>query len=248
MKTVKRDDIIQFLNEYLDIQSFDDFTPKGLHVEGCEDVQKIITGVSANAELIEAAVKWEADMIIVHHGLFWDKESRVVKGVLKGRLNPLLRNDISLLAYHLPLDAHPKIGNNAAAAQLLGMIHWQAFGGIGLQGRIHPVTVNDFVQLLKKIYHSEPLSFAYGPDMIERIAVCSGGAQKLIYDALESKVDAFVTGEVSEPIMHLAKEGKLSFFSVGHHASERLGIQRLGDMLEKKYDIKVKFIDIDNPV
>ncbi|MDZ7724932.1 MAG: Nif3-like dinuclear metal center hexameric protein [candidate division KSB1 bacterium] len=248
MKTVQRDDVIRYLNEYLEIENFQDFTPKGIHVEGKETVGKIVTGVSCNADLIDAAIEEKADMVIVHHGILWDKESHVVKGVLKGRLQKLLKHDITLLAYHLPLDAHRKIGNNAAAAQLLGMTHLEPFGGIGLRGRIHPVQLNEFVQLLKKIYSSEPLSFAYGPETIETIAVCSGGAQKLIAEALEMGVDAFVTGEVSEPVMHLAKEGKLHFFSMGHHASERLGIQRLGGLVAKKFDIIVSFVDIDNPV
>lgn len=248
MPVVKRDDILLFLNQYLEIDSFKDFTPKGLHVEGREQVKRVVTGVSANSDLINAAVEQEADMVIVHHGLFWEKESPVLKGVLKGRVKRLLEHDISLLAYHLPLDAHPQIGNNAVAAARLGLQDIEEFGEIGLKGRINPQSVSEFIQKLSKIYESDPLTFAFGPEPIEQVALCSGGAQKLIADALETQVDAFITGEVSEPTMHLAKEGGLHFFSVGHHASERLGIQRLGEVVANTFKIEVRFIDIENPV
>jgi len=243
-----RDLITNYLNSYLKIDEFQDFGPKGLQVQGKEDVQKIITGVSCNLEFFEKAVNAHADMIIVHHGLIWDRESHVVKGHFKKRLKILLDHNITLLAYHLPLDAHPDIGNNALAAKALGIEGFEEFDGIGIQGKIPSCTSNQFIENVKKLYGREPFVYNYGPSKVEHIAICSGGAEKSISLAIEHGLDAFVTGEVSLSIMHLAKENNIHFLSVGHHVSERLGIRALGDHLSDVFDVDVSYIDVYNPI
>ena len=217
-------------------------------MEGRDTVKKIVTGVSASAQLFEKAAETGADMILVHHGLLWDKESHVVKGGFKQRLGFLLKNEITLLAYHLPLDKHPELGNNALAADSLGMSDLQEFADVGWAGNI---PVCSFDVLLKKVvdlYQADPLVFSYGPERIERVGICSGGAPRAINEAIDMGLDAFITGEAGEPTMHLAREGKIHFIAAGHYASERLGIKALGEFVAKKFEIEAEFIDIPNPV
>jgi dinuclear metal center YbgI/SA1388 family protein len=243
-----RNDIIIYTNDYLNIADFKDYGPQGLQVEGKTEVRKIITAVSASVELFQKANSAAADMIIVHHGLLWDRESSVVKGGFKQRLLTLLSNDISLLAYHLPLDAHPEIGNNALAATALGLDNIKPLGDVGVMGTIAVHSFSTLLSRIKSLYQSQPLVFAYGPENVQRIGICSGGAERDITIAIEQGLHVYITGEAGEATMHLAKEGNIHFIAAGHYATERLGIRALGEHLARKFDLEVEFIDIPNPV
>ena len=246
--SVSRDEIIKYLNDYLQIDQFQDYGPQGLQVEGRDTVKKIVTSVSASVQLFEEAASRDADMIIVHHGILWDKESRVIKDGLKRRIETLLYNEVTLLAYHLPLDKHPEIGNNAQAAKAFKMTNLSEFAEVGLKGDITPCSYDDLLKKVQDIYNTDPLVFAYGPEQVKRIGICSGGSERHIVEAIEEGLDAFITGESAEPTMHLAKEGKIHFIGAGHYATERLGVLALGAHVSKKFSIDVDFIDIYNPV
>ena len=242
------DTLINYLAGYLKIADFQDYGPLGLQVEGKQRVRKVVTAVSASVELFERARERGADLVIVHHGIFWDRESRVLKGGLKDRIRLLLDGDITLLAYHLPLDKHPRVGNNAVAARKLGLKKPAPLGEIGIQGEISPLTLLRLLKRVKSVYGSDPLVFPYGPAQIKRLGICSGAAQGEIGEAIEAGLDAYLTGEASEQTMHLAKEGKIHFIAAGHYATEKLGIRALGDHIARKFNLKVEFIDIPNPV
>lgn len=246
--SVPRDDIIRYLNDFMNIVDFKDYGPQGLQVEGRDTVKKIVTSVSASVQLFEEAAGRDADMIIVHHGILWDKESRVLRGSLKRRIETLLYNEISLLAYHLPLDKHPEVGNNAQAASAFKMSNLVEFAEVGLMGDIPPCSFDDLLKKVQDIYHTDPLVFAYGPERVQRIGICSGGADRYIHEAVEAGLDAFITGEFSEPTMHLAKEGQIHFIGAGHYATERLGVLALGAHLSNQFDVELEFVDIYNPV
>ncbi len=243
-----RNDIINYLNDYLSISNFHDYGPQGLQVEGKETVNKIVTGVSASAEFFEKAAARGGDMILLHHGILWDRDTPIIKGGAKRRLLTLLQNDITLLAYHLPLDQHPDIGNNALAAKALRMADLEQFAGVGWMGRIPTTSFDELLQNVKHLYKSDPLIFNFGPVDIKRIGICSGAAQRSIEEAIDLGLDAFITGECSESTMHLAKEGGIHFIGAGHYATERLGIRALGEHVAEKFDIDVEFVDVPNPV
>jgi len=244
----KRDTLVNYLNEFLQIADFRDYGPQGVQVEGREEVNTIITAVSANLELFDMAVQKKADMIIVHHGILWDNDSRVIKGGFKQRIKRLLDFDISLLAYHLPLDKHPQVGNNAVAAQELGLHNIRDFGDVGVKGDVDVLPFNRFLDLVQKVYGSEPVVFAYGPDSVTKIGICSGAADRDISRAIDEGLDVYVTGEVSEPVKHLAKEGNIHFIAAGHYSTEKLGIRALGDFIAEKFKVRVEFVDIPNPI
>lgn len=245
---VLRDEIIRYLNDELQVALFKDYGPNGLQVEGREQVNKIATAVSASVQLFERAAAIGADMIIVHHGILWDKSSLVVKGGYKRRLETLLNNEMTLLAYHLPLDKHPRIGNNALAVEALQMKNQIEFADVGWAGDVKPCSLDVLLKNIHDFYQSHPLVFAYGPEQIERIGICSGGAQRSIVEAIDLGLDAFITGESSEATMHLAQEGEIHFIAAGHYASERPGIRALGQQVARQFEIPVEFIDIPNPV
>ncbi len=246
--SISRDEIIRYLNEYLQINDFRDYGPQGLQVEGRETVERIVTSVSASVQLFEEAAGRNADMVIVHHGILWDNESRVIKGGLKKRIETLLFNEMTLLAYHLPLDKHPEIGNNAQAAKAFKMSNLDEFADVGLMGDIQPCSYDDLLKKVRDVYHTDPLVFAFGPERIHRIGICSGGAERYIHQAIEAGLDAFITGEYAEPTMHLAKEGHIHFIGAGHYATERPGVLALGEHLSGAFDVQVEFVDIYNPV
>jgi len=245
---MKREKLVTYLNDYLNIKDFNDFGPQGLQVEGKPEVNKIVTAVSVSVQLFEQAVEENADMIIVHHGILWNKESIIIRGSFKKRLKLLLQHDITLLAYHLPLDKHPVIGNNALAAKDFGLKNIKDFGDVGLKGKIDECGFDDFMNKVRSVYKVDPLVFSYGPEKINNIGICSGAAQRDITLAIEQGLDAFVTGEVSESIMHLAREGQIHFVAAGHYATEKLGIKALGGHVAENFGLKIKFIDIPNPV
>ena len=248
-----RNEILRYLHEYLSVAAFRDYGPQGLQVEGRPEVRKIVSGVSASAELLERAVAAGADLVIAHHGIFWDNESRVVKGGLRRRLKTLLDHDVTLAAYHLCLDAHAVVGNNALAAQGLGLRNlqgWSDRGGrcLGVWGEWNPTPVEEAVRRVNALYRSESLVILGGPPEVRTVGVISGGAQGEIRAAIELGLDLFITGEASEFVMPTAREGGIHFLAAGHHNTERLGIRALGEHLSARFRLSHEFIDIPNPV
>ena len=250
---MQRDELTNFLATYLKSNEYKDDCPNGLQVEGTKIVKKIFTGVSASVELFQKAIAEKADTIIVHHGIIWNFERPVYRGGYRERIRLLLSNDINLYAFHLPLDAHEEIGNNAQICQRLEMKNIQPFGNIkgqyiGMKGEIDKVEKELFFRRISKLVERDPLIFDSGPDMVEKIGVISGGAQKYFDQAVSEGLDVYLTGEVSEHIMHYAKEEKIHFISAGHYATEKFGIIALGKLLSQRFDVETSFIDIKNPV
>lgn len=252
---IQRDELLTYLEEMLNVRTFADYAPNGLQVEGRSEIKKIITGVTACQALVDAAVERGADALLVHHGYFWKGEAASIVGMKKQRLSALLAADINLLAYHLPLDAHPKLGNNAQLAKLLGLQPEGSFGAdgggpaIGQYGRLTPaLSAGAFGDLLARKLGREALHIAGSTADIHTLAWCTGAAQSYLEQAAALSVDAFVTGEISEQTVHVARELGLHFFSAGHHATERGGVQALGTHLAAHFGLMVEFVDIDNPV
>jgi dinuclear metal center YbgI/SA1388 family protein len=253
--SIKRNDLLQYLNELLQPQKYKDYCPNGLQLEGNDSIKKIVTGVTASQGLIDAAVAEKADSILVHHGYFWRGENECITGIKKKRIQTLLAHDINLFAYHLPLDHHTELGNNTQLAEVLGL---KVESGLdpsdasvpGLIGRLpRPMPARAFSAWLGECLKREPLHLGLDPEqIIETIAWCTGGAQGYMQYAIDAGVDAYLTGEVSEPSHHLALETGTHFFAAGHHATERYGAKALGEHLMDKFDLDVCFIDIDNPV
>lgn len=247
-------EMVTYLNQYLQVGKFKDYCPNGLQVEGKGTIKKIVTGVTACQQLIDAAIEAKADAIIVHHGYFWKGEDECITGIKKQRLQALLKHDISLLAYHLPLDCHLEVGNNIQLAQVLGFsvegtLSGEGTTALGHVGRLHkPMSVQAFNAWLAECLQREPMHIGESNDTIETIAWCTGAAQSYLQQAVDLSVDAFLSGEISEPTVHLARETGTHYFSAGHHATERYGVKALGDRLAQEFDIDVEFIDIDNPV
>ncbi len=251
---VKINEILDYLKLLLAPEKFNDYCPNGLQVAGKTSIQKIITGVSACQALLNAAVSYEADAILVHNGYFWQGESPVVTGMKQRRLATLLKNDINLIAYHLPLDAHHEVGNNA---QLASLLDWQIEGTIDIgqtpsfafYGSLaRTMSGDELAAHIAKKLGRMPLHISAGSKKITTIGWCSGGAQQYIDAAADQQLDAYLTGEVSEQTVHIARERGIDFFAAGHHATERYGIQALGEHIAQRFSLDVKFVDIDNPV
>jgi len=245
----------QYLNILLKPEQIKDFTPNGLQVQGRGEINKIITGVTASKALIERAIIEQADAILVHHGYFWKNESYVIRGMKHDRIKALLVNDVNLFAYHLPLDIHPTLGNNAQLAKLFSIeaVAPLELGNpfsVAMQGSLKKeCSGEEFAKLINKTLERECLHIAPNSNKtIKTIAWCSGGGQGYIELAAEQGIDAFLTGEVSEQTTHIAHEMDIHFFAAGHHATERYGVKALGEHLAKEHGIEVLFVDIDNPV
>ncbi len=251
---MKRDELLKAVNDFLEIDLFDDFGPNGLQVEGKEEVHKIVTGVTASEELIARAADENCDLLIVHHGILWKGQNEVVKGSFKKRLKLLLDNNINLAAYHLPLDRHPEVGNNAILAAKIGLLHRTGFAGykgqnIGIKGELHhEMELDDLIKLLEELLNRKTLVFPFGKRTVKSVGIVSGGGQNFLNEAVEEKLDLFITGEVSEQTYHLAKEEKINFIAAGHHATELFGIDTLGKWIAQKFGLNVRFIEIHNPV
>jgi dinuclear metal center YbgI/SA1388 family protein len=247
-------DVLALLDRTLEPQRFSDYCPNGLQVEGRADVRKVVTGVTASQALIEAAVARGADALLVHHGYFWKGEDARVVGMKKARLKTLLNHEVSLLAYHLPLDAHPELGNNAQLARVLGLTidgplepgNSRSIGNTATL--VAPLSATDFAQHLAACLGRQPTHIAGGPAMIHRVGFCTGGAQGYIDQAIALGLDAYISGEISEQTVHAARECGIHYFACGHHATERYGVQALGEFLQQETGIEVEFVDIDNPV
>ena len=244
-----------YLTELLKPQQIKDFTPNGLQIQGSENITKVITGVTASKALIDRAIEEQADAILVHHGYFWKNESYVIRGMKHDRIKALLLNDINLFAYHLPLDIHPTLGNNAQLARLFDIKEIEPLEvgnalSVAMQGHFEqPCSAEELSQLINRLLERDCLHIpAPSNKPIKTIAWCSGGGQGYIELAAEQGIDAFLTGEVSEQTTHIAHEMDIHFFAAGHHATERYGIKALGEHLAEKHGLEVIFVDIDNPV
>ena len=242
--------LIRDLDDLLDPGAFSDLGPNGLQVPGREAVTKVVTGVSAQRELIERAVALDAGLVLVHHGLFWDFHPTGLTPTLAERLRPLFKHDVALAADHLPLDAHPVVGNNAQLAERLGCASHEAFAEIGRLGAFagDGVPAADLFSRVRDVTGRAPLVFDAGPERVRRIGIISGSAAKYLPHAVALGLDAFLTGEPAEHVMADAREAGIHFIAAGHYATETFGVRRLGERLTEKYGIEHEFVEIPNPV
>jgi dinuclear metal center YbgI/SA1388 family protein len=249
------EELIASLDERLNPSAFKDLGPNGLQVPGAEDVTLAVTGVSATRQLIEHAVELGAQLVLVHHGLFWDFSPAGLTPVLAERLRPLFKHDMSLAAYHIPLDAHPEIGNNALLAEALGCARHEAWGDyrgmpIGRRATFagDGITVAELRERVRAATHRDPLIQGAGPERVRTIGLISGSAADKLPAAVAGGLDAFLTGEPREHVMAEARESGIHFIAAGHYATETFGIRALGDMLAERFAIEHVFVDIPNPV
>lgn len=249
-----RNELLKHLNSTLSADLIPDYCPNGLQVEGRDKINHIITGVTACEQLIDEAIVRQADAILVHHGYFWKGESHVLTGMKRNRIAKLLNHDINLIAYHLPLDVHETLGNNAQLGQLLNIKNIKPITGIKpigvvLMGELNePMTASELGQIIDKTLSRKPLVCQVRNEKVRTIAWCTGGGQSFIDQLDGYQVDAFLTGEASEKTIHSARELGIDFISAGHHATERYGVKALGEHLAKHFNVAVEFVDIDNPV
>ncbi|TYL48055.1 Nif3-like dinuclear metal center hexameric protein [Marinomonas sp. IMCC 4694] len=243
------------LDKTLSPNRFKDYAPNGLQVEGKKDINRVVTGVTACQALIDAAIEYRADAIVVHHGYFWKNEDPRVVGMKYRRLAALIKNDINLYGYHLPLDAHPTLGNNAGLGDALGLVDREALQtgvpieeGIGIVGSLlAPIAKADFYRLVTAAVNREVLFECVNEADIQRVALCTGGAQGYIEQAVSAGADVFITGEVSEQTIHIARELGIHFVAAGHHATERFGVKSIAKFLSEQHGLDAVFIDVDNP-
>lgn len=251
---VDRDEIVRYLNEFLEIKKYEDYGPNGLQVLGSAQVNSIVTGVSASRDLFAAAAEHKANMVLVHHGEFWNDVSQVVDKVRHERLKILFENNISLVAYHLPLDAHGGIGNNALLCKAMGFnifkLPFAMHNGlpIGMVGTHVGLARDTLVTRLNELLATQARVLPFGPEEIKKAGFVSGGGASALSEAIELGLDAFVTGESKESTYHRAKEAKINLIYANHYNSEKLGIQELGKLVGQKYNIPVEFVDIPCPL
>ena len=244
-----RDEILAFASELLDVDAYPDYGPMGMQVAGAHEVRRLACGVSASLELFERAAAADAQMLLVHHGVLWDRDSRVIDDAARRRLKALFDAEITLAAYHLALDAHPEVGNNALIARELGIEPSEAFAGIGFGGALdEPASIDELTARVREKLGSEPVVFAHGPDRIERAAVITGGAARYLGEAANAGYDLFLTGEPAEPTLHTARELGIHFVAAGHYATEKIGIKALTERIAGRFDLEWEFIDLPNPV
>jgi dinuclear metal center YbgI/SA1388 family protein len=249
-----RDEIIGHLDELLEIGSFQDYGPNGLQVPGAEEVTRVVTGVSAQRELFERAAEQGAQLVICHHGLFWEFHSRALGPAMKERLRIVFDADISVAGYHLPLDAHPDVGNNALICAGLGLERAEPFGehrgrAIGFIGRSEEgVPFADLRARCARLFGQEPFVWDSGPEVVRTVAIVSGGAPNHFGEAIAYGADAFITGETAEHVMAEARENRVHFISGGHYATETFGVRRLGELVAERFGVEHGFVDIPNPI
>lgn len=247
---VNRQNLELYLQQLLSVELFKDYGPNGLQVEGKPEIHKVVSGVTASLALINAAVEERADAVLVHHGLFWRGQDGRVTGWMKKRLSTLLAHDINLLAYHLPLDAHPQWGNNVQLGHQLG---WTVSGRFGEQqlgcmaSLPSPTGLDQLAAQIEQALRHAVVAIAGDGRALRQVAWCTGGAQSYFEAAIAAGADVFVTGEISEPQAHYAREAGVAYLACGHHASERYGARALGDHLAAQFGLQHVFIDIDNP-
>ncbi|RYY78837.1 MAG: Nif3-like dinuclear metal center hexameric protein [Moraxellaceae bacterium] len=251
---VELNQLLTWCNNTLNVKAFKDYCPNGLQIEGSHTVHKIVTAVTASQEAIDAAIAAHANVLMVHHGYFWKGEPEPLTGIKGQRIKKLMQHDISLIAYHLPLDAHVTLGNNAALADLLDMTitgpldptENQPIGNVGELPA--PMSIDAFMTHLTERLQRTPLHLSGSSTTIQKVGFCTGAAQDFIVKAAALDCDAYISGEVSERTYHDAKELGIHYFACGHHATERGGIQRLGLALAQQFNLDVTFMDFDNPV
>ena len=263
--TISAQALTEFCDEYLSAAAFKDYAPNGLQVDGGRPIQRIVTGVTACEALIDAAIADKADAILVHHGYFWKGEPAPITGMKGQRIRKLMQHGISLIGYHLPLDAHPRIGNNAKLAEqldmsIIGALYPTESHPVGNIANCTPQSAQSLITQITDALGRLPLhisahyqtsdsnqSDTQNNRLIERVGICTGGAQDMIEQAALMGCDAFISGEISERTTHIARELGIDYFACGHHATERGGIQALGDIIAQQFGLPVTFIDIDNP-
>ena len=245
----KLEDIVTYCNQRLDIDAFDDYCPNGLQVEGRAEVSRVISGVTACQALVEAAAREQGDLLLVHHGYFWRSEPQPLVGMKGRRVRGLMAADLNLLAYHLPLDAHEELGNNRQLGVRLGLDDGAPVDGlIWGQDLASPLVAADLATRIESSLQRAPLMVGPPDTLLRRVAWCTGGAQGMLQRAAAAGFDAFISGEISEPTVHEARELGVVYLAAGHHATERYGVQALGAELAARFDVEHHFIDIDNPV
>ncbi|UTO18561.1 MULTISPECIES: Nif3-like dinuclear metal center hexameric protein [Acinetobacter] len=247
-------DIVQWCDQTLKANEFKDYAPNGLQIEGKLEVNKIVCAVTASEDAIDVAIAQNADALLVHHGYFWKGESYPITGMRGNRIKKLIQNNISLIAYHLPLDSHATLGNNAAIADLMGLQNIEALdstekhpiGNIGyLNNPIHP---DDFKAKLQSIFDFSVIHLPCHKTTIQKVGFCTGGAQDFIHKAAQEKCDAYISGEVSERTFYEAKELGVHYFACGHHATERYGVQRLAQVIASEFSIDTTYFELNNPI
>ena len=252
-KTVDRNEVIKFLADELKISLIRDYCPNGLQVEGQPGISSIVSGVTASQALIEAAIDLNADTLLVHHGYFWRNENECIVGPKQKRIRLLLEHDINLLAYHLPLDCHPELGNNIQLARILdfkpvGRFGENDIGWLGEMNRPDISTVGELAFLIEKRLNRKPLLIGNPEQKLKTIGWCTGAAQDLLPDAFLNNANVFLSGEISERTVHEAREYGIAYLACGHHATERYGIAALGNLLAHRFGVQHQFVEIDNPV
>ncbi len=252
-QSVSRDDLTKYLEQLLEVSRFRDYCPNGLQVEGKPQIEVLVSGVTASLALIEAALDLNADAILVHHGYFWRDENPCIVGHRHRRLKKLLQNDISLLAYHLPLDQHPQLGNNAQLARRLGFQAEGRFGenDLGWLGTVPQNlarTNGELARLIELRLGRRPMLIGDAPQSLGVIGWCSGAAQGLFQEAVLAGASAYLSGEISEQTVHLAREAGVAYLACGHHATERYGVEALGEHLADRFGIRHQFVEVENPV
>lgn len=247
-------ELVDYCDQLLEAEAFQDYCPNGLQVEGRAQVGRVVSGVTASQALIDTAVERGADLLLVHHGFFWKGEDARITGMKRRRLARLLAGQVSLLAYHLPLDAHPELGNNAQLARRLGLSEQGRFGAAGgpdlaCFGTLETaLSVADLTARIGDALGRQPQCIAGGTQAIRSVGWCTGAAQSYLEEAARRGLDAFISGEITEPTVHIAREYAIHYFAAGHHATERYGVQALGEHLAARFAIEHTFVDIDNPV
>ncbi len=244
-------DLIRYLDGLLDPSAFADYGPNGLQVPGTPEIRTVATGVSAHGPLLDRAAAAGADLVLVHHGLFWRGDPQQITPIMHRRLKVLFAHDMALAAYHLPLDAHPEHGNNALLADALGIVERESFAGIGVSGRLpgDGLEPDAFAAALRDaVGGREPLHLPGGPEAIRSVGIVSGAATDTILDAIDAGLDAFVTGEPAERALALAADGGIHFFAAGHHATETFGVRRLGELLAAEFGVQHVWLDVENPI
>tara|TARA_B100000767_G_scaffold249384_1_gene250915 strand:- start:847 stop:1608 length:762 start_codon:yes stop_codon:yes gene_type:complete len=250
---IERQELINYLDRLLQPDQFNDYAPNGLQVEGTDNIHKVVTGVTASQALIDRAIECEADVLLVHHGYFWRNEASPLVGIKKRRIKALMDHDINLIGYHLPLDCHPELGNNAQLGKLMGWLpddHMQAseVSGLGLYATLPALSSGVEVQChLSQVLGREALHIDIPGKLIKRIGWCTGGAQGMIEQAVALGLDAYVSGEISESTVHIARENSVHYFAAGHHATERYGAKALALHLQQELGLDCEFVDIPNP-
>jgi dinuclear metal center YbgI/SA1388 family protein len=254
LRTANREELANYLAQTLNIAQYRDYCPNGLQVEGRAEIGLVVSGVTASQALIEAALDLKADAILVHHGYFWRGEDARVIGTKHKRLRALLTSDVNLFAYHLPLDGHPELGNNAQLARQLSLVGSDRFGEDKLgwlgvpEADANIVTVGDLARLIERRLGRAPLLIGDADQPLGKIAWCTGAAQGFLGDAIAAGASVYISGEISEPTVHLARETGVAYIAAGHHATERYGVQALGAHVADHFGIRHQFVDIDNPV